>query len=167
MPLPPADLSFRIEPPASPMMNLNDEFYLAILVSNVTGLFSANVRFEYDSSLVTFIEGVPSYDDGTVHPNLLSPPLFLAADDVGPADSPYKLVGFNATQTAGTPAKDGEGVLGYIRFKATATGGVPVVNPECFRFPQSTTFLYLWGSTYGVPIAEPVLGNPQIINIGG
>ena len=38
-------------------------------------------------------------------------------------------------------------------------------SAECFRFPQVTTFIYLWGTNYGVPVATPVLGEPQIVNI--
>ena len=156
---PNASLAFEIEPPAGPLANLNDEFYLAVLVNNVTGLFSANVRFEYDSSLVQYEEGVPNY---TGHTNLLTDPLFISADNVGTATSPYVLVGFNATQTKGTLPVDGSGALAYIKFKCIASG----VNATCFRFPQSTTFIYLWGSTYGVPVATPELGQPQILNVG-
>jgi hypothetical protein len=157
---PNASLSFEIQPPAGPLANVNDEFYLAILVNNVTGLFSANVRFEYDSTLVQYVEGVPSF---TGHDNLLTDPLFISADDVGVAASPYVLVGFNATETKGTPAVDGSGALAYIKFKCIGAG----VNSECFRFPQSTSFIYLWGTTYGVPVATPELGAPQILNVGG
>jgi hypothetical protein len=157
---PNASLSFEIQPPAGPLANVNDEFYLAILVNNVTGLFSANVRFEYDSTLVQYVEGVPSF---TGHDNLLTDPLFISADDVGVATAPYVLVGFNATETKGTPAVDGSGALAYIKFKCIGAG----VNSECFRFPQSTSFIYLWGTTYGVPVATPELGVPQILNVGG
>lgn len=156
---PPGQISFEIEPPATEILNLNDEFYLGVRVSNVTGLFSANVRFEYDSSLVLLEESVPTY---TGHPNFLEPPLFLAVDNVGAAQSPYTLLGFNATQTQGTAAKTGEGIIGYFKFKAIATG----INAQCFRFPQSTTYIYLWGDQYGVPIATVQLGSAQNINIG-
>ena len=156
---PNASLSFEIQPPAGPLANVGGEFYLAVKVNDVSGLFSANVRFEYDSTLVEYLEGVASYPD---HPNLLTTPLFVSADAVGSADSPYVLVGLNATQTQGTAAVSGSGVLGYIKFKCIGEG----VNAECFRFPQSTSFIYLWGETYGIPVATPTLGEPQILNVG-
>ncbi|MCH7472629.1 hypothetical protein IIA79_06725 [bacterium] len=155
---PPAGLSFEIQAPASEFANVNDEFYLAVNVAGVEGLFSANVRFEYDSSMVQLLEAVDSYVE---HPNLLEPPLFIAADDVAQATAPYTLLGFNATQTKGTLVKDGDGALGYFKFKALAGG----INEEAFRFPQSSTFIFLWGEQYGVPAETPVLGSPQVLNI--
>jgi hypothetical protein len=104
---------------------------------------------------------VAAYNDGTDHPNMLEPPLFVAVNDVDGAVSPYVLLGFNATQTQGTPAKDGDGYLGYFKFKAIAAG----INNEAFRFPQSSNFIYLWGVNYGEDAAEPALGSPQLINI--
>jgi hypothetical protein len=156
---PNAKLSFEIQPPGGPLANVGGEFYLGIKVENITGLFSANVRFEYDASMVEFQEGVASYTD---HLNFLEPPLFVAAGNVGSATAPYQLAGFNATQTAGTAVKDGSGIIGYIKFKCIGEG----VNDQCFRFPQSTSFIYLWGESYGVPVATPELGAPQIMNIG-
>src|SRR6185369_4435623 len=90
---PPAGLTFEIQDPATEFATVGDEFYLAVKVNDITGLFSSNVRFEYDASLVQLEESVETYAG---HPNLLEPPLFLAVDDVGPATSPYKLIGFNA-----------------------------------------------------------------------
>jgi hypothetical protein len=155
---PPAGLSFEIQSPATESVAVDEEFYLAVKVNDVIGLFSANVRFEYDASLVQLLESVDTY---TGHPNFLEPPLFLAVDDVGAATDPYVLLGFNATQTQGTAVKDGSGALGYFRFKALAAGA----NLECFRFPQATNFIYLWGVDYGVPVATPGLGSPQALDI--
>jgi hypothetical protein len=92
---------------------------------------------------------------------MLEPPLFVTADDVDAAASPYILLGFNATQTQGTPTKDGDGYLGFIKFRAKAAG----INTETFRFPQASNFIYLWGETYGEAIATPALGAPQILNV--
>ncbi len=157
--LPNATLYFEIQAPAGELASVNDEFYVAVKVNEITDLFSANVRFEYDSSLVEFVEAVDAYGG---HPNFLTPPLFLGVDDVGPATAPYKLVGFNATQTQGTPVVTGQdGALGYFKFKCIAEG----VNTECFRFPQASNFIFLWGSSYGVPIANPTLGPGQNLNI--
>ena len=155
---PPAGLGFEIQGPATENVAVNDEFYLAIRVNNITGLFSANVRFEYDNSIVELVESVPAYTD---HANFLVPPLFLAVDDVGEAADPYVLLGFNATQTQGEVVKDGSGALGYFRFRAIAAGNVA----EAFRFPEASTFIYLWGDQYGVPIANPALGPPQLLNV--
>lgn len=156
---PPAQLDFEIQAPATELLQVNDEFYIAIKITGATGLFSANVRFEYDGSLVQFEEGVAAYAG---HTNLLEPPLFLAVDNAGTATSPYVLIGFNATQTSGTPVKDGDGYLAYFKFKALAPG----INAECFRFPQSTNFIWLWGAQYGVALTPPpVLGAPQNVNI--
>ncbi|MCC7476839.1 hypothetical protein IT575_00140 [bacterium] len=157
--LPNATLYFEIQAPAGELASVNDEFYLAVKVNEITELFSANVRFEYDSSLVELVESVDSYGG---HPNFLTPPLFLGVDDVGPATAPYKLLGFNATQTQGTPTVTGQdGALGYFKFKCIADG----VNTECFRFPQASNFIFLWGPDYGVPIANPTLGDAQNLNI--
>lgn len=155
---PPAGLSFEIMAPDSELANVDDEFYLAVKVSGVTGLFSANVRFEYDGGLVELLESVPAYDSNL---NFLDPPLFLAVDDVLAATDPYVQLGFNATQTQGTPAKDGEGYLGFFKFKCIGAG----INDACFRFPQSSNFIYLWGEQYGVAAATPALGSPQLLNI--
>ncbi|HES58715.1 MAG TPA: hypothetical protein ENO21_04730, partial [Firmicutes bacterium] len=104
-----AALTFEIMPPDGELMNVDNEFYVAVKVEGVEGLFSANVRFEYDAGLVEFLEGVAAYESNA---NFLTPPLFLAVDDVGPAGSPYVLLGFNATQTQGEPGKTGDGALG-------------------------------------------------------
>lgn len=161
--LPEAGLSFEIIPPAGTTANVNDEFYLAVKVAGVTGLFSANIRFEYDSSLVDYLEGVPSYTDldSILHANFLVPPLFVEHDYGATGDGSYNLIGFNATQEAGEPGKDGDGYLGYFKFKAAAAGA----NPTCFRFPQVSTYIYLWGIQFGVPIATPSLGAPQALTI--
>jgi hypothetical protein len=158
---PPAGLSFEITSPGGEFRTVGDEFYVAVKVTGVDSLFSANVRFEYDGSVVQFVEGVPAYNDGSDHPNVLEPPLFVSVDDVDPAASPYVLLGFNATQTQGTPVKTGDGYLGYFKFKALAPG---IIN-EAFRFPQVTNFIYLWGQNYGEAVATPALGSPQLLNI--
>jgi hypothetical protein len=158
---PPAGLSFEIIAPATETVATNAEFYLAVKVTGVTDLFSANVRFEYDNALVEFVEGVPAYDDGTPHVNFLEPPLFIAADDVDTAPAGFTLLGFNATQTQGTAAKTGEGYLGYFKFKALAAGD----SLEAFRFPQASNFIYLWGENYGESIATPALGSPQSLTV--
>jgi len=158
---PPAGLSFEIVSPATEFATVGDEFYVAVKVTGVTDLFSANVRFEYDSDVVQFEEGVASYNDGTDHPNFLSPPLFVTADNVDSATSPYVLLGFNATETQGTPTVSGDGYLGYFKFKAIGAG----IVDEAFRFPQSSNFIYLWGSDYGVAVAAPALGSPQLLNV--
>lgn len=160
---PPVGLSFEIQPPHSELLNVGTEFYIGVKVANVTGLFSANIRFEYDSTLVSFVESVPFYTDGgsNEHPNLLTPPLFVGVD-VGDVGGGYREVGFNATQRKDLDdPKDGEGFLGYVKFRCESEG----INEECFRFPQSSTYLYLWGATYGVPVGIPELGDPQIVNI--
>jgi hypothetical protein len=155
-------LEFELMPPATELLNVDDEFYLGIKVLEVEGLFSANVRFEYDATLVEPLEFVASYtgDDSTEHPNLLEPPLFLGAD-LGAAVDDYNIAGFNATQTQGTPVKDGEGFIGYVRFRAIGAG----INDAAFRFPQSTPYIFLWGDTYGVPVANPRTTDTQLLNI--
>jgi len=160
---PPALMELFIQAPHSELLSIDDEFYVGVKVSQVVGLFSANVRFEYDSSLVTFMEAVDSYTDtqSTLHSNMLEPPLFVSANNVGEAADDYILLGFNATQTKGTPVKEGDGYIGYAKFRAIAEG----INPQCFRFPQSTTHIYLWGSTYGVQAAMVSLGAPLVVNI--
>jgi hypothetical protein len=158
---PPAGLSFEITSPGGEFRTVDDEFYVAVKVTGVSDLFSANVRFEYDGSVVQFVEGVPSYNDGTDHPNFLELPLFVSVDDVDAAQSPYVLLGFNDTQKQGTPAKSGDGYLGYFKFKAVAPG----IIDEAFRFPQASNFIYLWGETYGDAVAQPGLGSPQLLNI--
>lgn len=155
--LPDAGLGFEIIAPATDVANVDDEFYLAVKVTGVTGLFSANVRFEYDSTLVQYEEGVPSYAG---HINFLDTRVFLE-HDYGVDAGAYSLVGFNDTQEQGTPAKDGDGYLGYFKFKALAAG----TNASCFRFPQSSTLIYLWGVQYGVPIATPALGPAQSLTV--
>lgn len=156
--LPTSGLSFEIQPPAGDTVNVNDEFYLAVKVAGVTGLFSANVRFEYDAALVQYEEGVASYTGSPA--NFLFPPLFLQ-HDYGVSSGTYNLIGFNATQQQGEPGKDGDGYLGFFKFKALAAGA----NTECFRFPQVSTYIYLWGIQYGVPIATPGLGPAQSLTI--
>jgi hypothetical protein len=155
---PPAGLSFEIMPPASGVVSVNDEFYLAVKITDISELFSANVRFEYDGTLVEYVEGVPAYDTNV---NFLEPPLFVDADDVDEAVDPYVLFGFNATQTQGTSTKSGDGYLAYIKFRALVAG----TNLEAFRFPQASNFIYLWGEQYGVPIATPTLGSPQSLEV--
>jgi hypothetical protein len=160
---PPVGLSFEIQAPQSELLNVGTEFYIGVKVANVTGLFSANIRFEYDASLVSYVEAVPFYTDGgsNEHPNLLEPPLFVGVD-VGDVGGGYREVGFNATERKDIDEpKDGEGFLGYVKFRCENEG----INEECFRFPQSSTYLYLWGATYGVPVGIPELGDPQIVNI--
>jgi hypothetical protein len=156
---PAAALSLAIMAPYSSLLNLNDEFYVSVRVDNITGLASANVRLEYDSSLLQFVDGVGEYDTNT---NLLSNYLFLAVDDVGAAAAPYKLLGFNITQKQGTAAVTGSGAVGYLHFRAIGSG----VNTSAIRFPQATTYLLLWGEQYGVPVATPALGGALTINIG-
>lgn len=155
---PPSGLTFEIMAPDSELANVNGEFYLAVKVNEISGLFSANVRFEYDSSLVQLVESVPAYDSNV---NFLDPPLFIAVDDVLSTTDPYVQLGFNATQKQGTAAKDGSGYLGFFKFKCIAAG----INDSCFRFPQSSNFIYLWGDAYGVATATPALGSPQLMNI--
>jgi len=160
---PPVGLSFEIQSPHNELLNVGTEFYIGVKVANVTGLFSANIRFEYDATLVSFVEAVPFYTDGgsNEHPNLLTPPLFVGVD-VGDVGDGYREVGFNATERKGLDdPQDGEGFLGYVKFECTAEG----INDQCFRFPQSSNYLYLWGETYGVPVGLPELGDPQIVNI--
>jgi len=161
---PPAvSLSFEIQSPYSELLNVGTEFYLGVKVANVEGLFSANVRFEYDAALVEFVDAVAFYTDGSSieHPNLLTPPLFVGAD-IDEVGDGYREVGFNATQRNGIDdAKDGEGFLGYVKFRCIGEG----INDECFRFPQSSSYLYLWGETYGIPVGAPELGDPQLVNI--
>jgi hypothetical protein len=103
------------------------------------------------------MEGVPSY---TGHNNFLAPAVFLA-HDYGISTGAYSLVGFNDTLQQGTPAVDGDGYLGYFKFKALAVGN----NADCFRFPQVSNYIYLWGVQYGVPIATPGLGPAQSLTI--
>jgi len=158
---PPAGLSFEIIAPATEFQTVGDEFYLAVKVTGVTNLFSANVRFEYDGSVVQYEDGVASYNDGTDHPNFLVDPLFVAVDNVDTATSPFVLLGFNDTEKQGTATQSGDGYLGYFKFKAIAPG---IIN-EAFRFPQSSNFIYLWDATYGEAAAAPALGGPQLLNI--
>jgi hypothetical protein len=158
---PDGGLSFDIMPPQGPAIAVGNDIYIGVKITGALDLFSANVRFEYDASLLQFVEAVPAYNDGTDHPNLLTPPLFVGADDVGNAASPYRLLGFNATQTLGTPVVNGDGYLGYIHFTALALG----VNTEAIRFPQTTSFIYLWGDQYGVPCMTPTLGPPVMISV--
>lgn len=155
---PGAALTMQVMEPNTTFLNVDDEFYVAISVENITGLFSANVRVEYDSTLLEFVEGVGEYDTNT---NLLGNYLFLAADDVGDAGSPYTLLGFNITQRQGTPPVDGTGVVGYLRFRAIGSG----VSESAIRFPLATTYILLWGEQYGVPIATPALGEDLTLNI--
>jgi hypothetical protein len=160
---PPVALSFEIQSPHSELLNVGTEFYIGVKVANVEGLFSANIRFEYDATLVTYVDSVAFYTDGgsNEHPNLLTPPLFVGVD-VGDIPDDYREVGFNATQRMGIDDPvDGEGFLGYVKFRCISEG----INEECFRFPQSSTYLYLWGENYGVPVGLPELGGPQIVNI--
>jgi hypothetical protein len=161
--LPEAGLSFEIIPPAGSTVNANDEFYVAVKVAGVSGLFSANVRFEYDTTLVQYMEGVASYTDldSILHSNFLVPPLFVEHDYGVTGGGNYSLIGFNATEESGEPGKDGDGYLGYFKFKALAAG----TNAECFRFPQVSTYIYLWGLQYGVPIATPSLGAAQNLTV--
>lgn len=156
--LPVSGLTFEIQPPAGDTVNVNDEFYVAVKVAGVTGLFSANVRFEYDAALVQYVEGVSSYTGSPA--NFLIPPLF-AQHDYGASAGGYNLIGFNATQQQGEPGKDGAGYLGFFKFKALAAG----TNAACFRFPQVSTYIYLWGIQYGVPIATPGLGPAQTLTV--
>ena len=156
---PEAALSLEFVPPAGSFMSLNDEFYVAVRVDNITDLSSVNVRLEYDATLLEFVEGVGEYDTNT---NLLSNYLFLAVDEVGTAESPYQLMGFNITQKQGTAPVTGSGVVGYLRFKAIGSG----ISTEAIRFPQATTYLLLWGEQYGVPVAVPGIGGPLTVNIG-
>jgi hypothetical protein len=159
---PDAGLSFEIQPPQGNAIAVNDDIYIGVRITGAADLFSANVRFEYDANLLQFVEAVPAYTDGSgTHLNLLSPPLFIGADNVGSATSPYHLLGFNATETFGTPAVTGDGILGYVHFKALALG----INTEAIRFPQSTNFIYLWGTQYGVPVGTPALGDPLSISV--
>jgi hypothetical protein len=160
---PPAGLSFEIVAPETEFQSVNDEFYLAVKITGVSELFSANVRFEYDSSVLEFIEGVSAYNDGNDHPNFLDPPLFVTVDDVDAAATPYVLLGFNATQTQGIPTKSGDGYLGYFKFRVTSAGDL--IYPQAFKFPQATNFIYLWGETYGESVATPALGSPQLLNL--
>jgi hypothetical protein len=156
---PEAAMSMSVMPPYSEFLNVDDEFYVAVRVDNITGLSSVNVRLEYDSSLLELVDGTGEYESNA---NLLSNYLFLAVDEVGSATSPYKLMGFNITQKQGTAVVTGSGVVGYLRFRATGSG----VNAEAIRFPQATTYLLLWGEQYGVPVATPGLGSPVSLNIG-
>lgn len=158
---PEAGLGFEIMPPQGGTIAPGSDIYIAVNVTGAVGLFSANVRFEYDSTLLQFVEVLPSYNDGTDHPNILSPPLFVGADNVGTAASPYRLLGFNATQTLGTPTVTADGALGYVHFTAIGNG----VNSTAIRFPQSSNFIYLWGVDYGVPVLTPALGDPLAITV--
>lgn len=158
---PEAGLSFEIMPPQGGTVTPGSDIFIAVNVTGAVGLFSANVRFEYDATLLEFVEAVPSYNDGTEHPSILSPPLFVGADNVGSAETPYRLIGFNATQTLGTPAVTADGALGYVHFRSIGDG----VNNSAVRFPQSTNFIYLWGEQYGVPVLTPALGEPLQIAV--
>jgi hypothetical protein len=158
---PEAGLTLVIMPPQGNTLSPGTDVYVAVVVTGAVDLFSANVRFEYDTTLLEFVEAIPSYNDGTEHPNILTPPLFIGVDNVGSAAAPYSLIGFNATQTLGTPPVTADGALGYVHFRARGDG----LNASALRFPQSSNFIYLWGETYGVPVLTPALGDPLLISV--
>ncbi|MCB1216553.1 hypothetical protein KDL44_04135 [bacterium] len=164
-----APVDLVIQDPAGSSLTLGDEFWVAVRISDVIGLFSANMRLEYDSSLLEVVEVdtadqiLPDYVDGAFSgDNLLVDPLFIGIDNVAPADSPYVLLGFNDTQKQGTPVVDGSGNVGYIKFRAIAEGS----NAEAVRWPQSSTFILMWGEEFGVPAVNPILGPPLDITVG-
>ncbi|MCB1219811.1 MAG: hypothetical protein H7A35_09530 [Planctomycetales bacterium] len=164
-----APVDLVIQDPATGSLTVGDEFWVAVRITDVIGLFSANMRLEYDGSILEVVEVdsadqiLPEYTDGAFSGvNLLSDPLFIGIDNVAPADSPYVLLGFNDTQKKGTPVVDGSGNVGYIKFRAIAEGS----NTEAIRWPQSSTFILMWGEEFGVPAVNPILGPPLDINIG-
>ena len=157
----PVDLVF--EDPATGSFTVGDEFWIAVRVTNVIGLFSANMRLEYDGTLLEVVavdsldQILPDYVDGAFSgTNMLSDPLFIGIDNVATADNPYVLLGFNDTQKSGTPVVDGSGAVGFIKFRAIAAGA----NSTAIRWPQSSTFILMWGEEFGVPASNPILGAP-------
>lgn len=165
--LPEGTLTFEVVPPLDGMPVFTDqELFVGIKAENVIDLFSANVRFEYDASMLRFIYAQSFIDTGTVrYENLLAAPSsqqpdycnpLFAAQDVGEssANDGYRVIGLNATKWRGEQPCSGTGYLGYIRFKALDSKA----NPECLRFPQTSTFIYMWGDNYGVPVMTPRLG---------
>ena len=162
----PVDLIF--EDPATGSFSVGDEFWIAVRVTNVIGLFSANMRLEYDGTLLEVVEVdtadqiLPDYIDGAFSGvNLLTDPLFIGIDNVAAADNPYVLLGFNDTQKAGTPVVDGSGALGFVKFRAIGEG----TNSEAIRWPQSSTFILMWGEEFGVPASNPILGAPLDVTV--
>ena len=163
-----AGVNLVIQDPATGTLTVGDEFWVAVEITDVIGLFSANMRFEYDNSLIEVVEVVTvdqivaDYDDGGfTGTNMLSDPLFIGIDNVAVADSPYVLLGFNDTQKQGTAVVDGSGAVGFVKFRAVGAG----VNAEAIRWPQSSTFILLWGAEFGVPASAPILGAPLALDI--
>lgn len=158
-----APVDLVIEDPATGSLTVGDEFWVAVRITNVIGLFSANMRLEYDGTLLEVVEVdtsdqiLPDYVDGAfTGTNMLSDPLFIGADNVATADNPYVLLGFNDTQKQGTAVVDGSGAVGFIKFRAIAVGA----NATAIRWPQSSTFILMWGEEFGVPASIPILGAP-------
>ena len=163
-----APVDIVLEDPATSTLTVGDEFWVAVRITDVIGLFSANMRLEYDSSLLEVVEEatvdqiLPEYTDGEFSgTNMLTDPLFIGIDNVAPADDPYVLLGFNDTQKQGTPTVDGSGAVGFIKFRAIADGN----NATAIRWPQSSTFILMWGEEFGVPAVNPILGPPLELTI--
>jgi hypothetical protein len=158
-----APVDLVIQEPATGSLTVGDEFWVAVRITNVIGLFSANMRMEYDGTLLEVVEVdssdqiLPDYVDGAFSgTNMLTDPLFIGIDNVATADNPYVLLGFNDTQKQGTPVVDGSGAVGYVKFRAIAAGA----NGAAIRWPQSSTFILMWGEEFGVPASVPILGAP-------
>jgi len=151
-----------------PFFVLDGDVILRVWVDSGYNMFSVNARFEYNKTVLEFVEAAASLDG--YDPNVMydadfgGDPLFLGARVGESASDPenYDLAAFNATKRFPAPTVTGTGPVAYFTFKVIGGSG-PI--DDAFRFPQSSTNIWIWGPEYNVPLPGPRLGTPVSINI--
>ncbi len=151
-----------------PYFFVDSDVVVRVMLNDAALAFSVNTRFEYRSDILEFVSAEPSMDG--FDPNVFydadygGDPLFVGARIGESLSDPenYDLVGFNATKRAPAPPVTGSGPIAFLTFHVIGGDGP---YPEAFRFPQSTTNIWVWGEEYNVPLPGPQLGGPQLINI--
>jgi len=151
-----------------PFFVLDGDVILRVWVDSGYNMFSVNARFEYNNSVLEFVDAVPfldGYDANVLFDEANGgDPLFLGARIGASATDPdnYDLAAFNATKRYPALTVIGSGPAAYFTFRVIGGSG-PVA--DAFRFPQSSTNIWIWGPQYNVPLPGPRLGTPVSINV--
>jgi hypothetical protein len=160
--------TLTLEAMDGPFYFTGTDMVMRVNLEDATNAFSVNARFEYRSDVLQFVSAaasLPSYDPNFFYDaDFGGDPLFLGARIGVSATDPanYDLAGFNATKRAPALTMSGTGPVAYFTFHVIGGSG-PI--SDCFKFPQGTTNIWVWGAQYNVPMPGPQLGQPVLINV--
>jgi len=155
-----AMLGFSLSPPFSPTaraqgptvsldpspanVDIDDTVDVAIVLSNVTGLFSASVHLTFDPSRVQVVDGDLDHPGVQIIPGTFPGPWQdPGAVTANVVDNEQGTISYDFTLVDPASAVDGSGTLAYIRFEGIAVGESTVA------FDTAN----LWGPTPDQPIS--------------